>query len=207
MSLIDDWKSYVEDPGRFKMSHFEGLMSELDTRETLHDAFDRVPGGVAFVEQIMALRAQTDDSGVYLLPSLSDVTDADRQRAVAYRDGMVDRLRELDDEEAAIIAAAPIAEIPVAEYKRLDAARELPVLDAPIRISQDFIFFTSKMPKWIRGLYEAVYMLTTIPEVSRHLLAPIAGYPLDERPAAELWLRGHRMDFCEDRTLLIVGGA
>jgi len=36
MSLIDDWKVYVQEPSRFDEHHFESLMSELETPEQIH---------------------------------------------------------------------------------------------------------------------------------------------------------------------------
>lgn len=204
MSLIDDWKSYVESPSRFKMSHFEDLMSELETATDLHDAFDRLPGGFDFAENILKLRAGTDATGTYLLPTEQTPTPEDSISAIAYRDAVYDRLRELNDDEAQIVGSAPLVEISVEDYKKIDPSL---FLNAPISISQDYIFYTSKHPKWIRGLFEAVYTLTNIPEVTRSLLSPIAKYPLNDEIAFNLWMRGHRMDFCEDRTLLITGGA
>ncbi|MEL6586785.1 MAG: hypothetical protein AAFY65_15470 [Pseudomonadota bacterium] len=207
MALIDDWIAYVEDPTRFSMSHFESLIETLETEEALHQAFDRLPGGSHFVAGLVAFRARTDGTGVYRQPKAVEVRSEDLDLASAYRDNMVDRLRDLGDPEAALIRDAPLEQIAQAEYKQLSAEGSLPLLDAPMGIAQDFIIATKGAPKWIRGLYEAVYMMTTIPEVSRWLVSPVVTYPLDDAPAGELWLRGHRMDFCEDRTLLIVGGA
>ncbi|NVK14737.1 MAG: hypothetical protein HWE35_11210 [Rhodobacteraceae bacterium] len=50
-------------------------------------------------------------------------------------------------------------------------------------------------------------MMTTIPEVTRFILAPTLRYPLNDEPATKLWLKGYRVDFTEDNTLLIIDDA
>ncbi|WP_194269385.1 hypothetical protein [Tritonibacter litoralis] len=50
-------------------------------------------------------------------------------------------------------------------------------------------------------------MMTTIPEVTRYLLAPFLRYSLNDEPATKLWLMGYSVDFTEDNTLLIADDA
>lgn len=208
MTLLDDWLVYVDKPDRFDQDHFASLMLELGTPALLHRALDPLPNGAEVAELITGFRKRADFNGTYLLPPIhdSDLSLA-WQLAEKYRDGVTDRLRELDDPEAALVGDSLIVEIGYEDYRRLKQARELRLLNATMTISDDFVDFKAKFPEWIDGLYEALYMMTTFPEITRYLLWPMLRYPLDDTPAAEIWLMGHRIDFCEDRTLLIVGGA
>lgn len=206
MDIQDDWKSYVADPSRFNKLHFESLMLELETLEQLHEAFDNLPAGSEFVDRLNDLRAQADFSGTYLVPHAKPVTDESRRLAEQYRDNVFDYLREQGDQEAGIIAANPITEISMDEYRIGKKTGNLCLLDAPMNIDFNHLDVMDEYPKWLDGLREALYMMTTIPEVTRYLLSPIVKFPLDDGPAAALWLQGQRMDFCKDRTLLIGGG-
>ncbi|ATG47259.1 hypothetical protein CEW89_06555 [Celeribacter ethanolicus] len=207
MSLLDDWLSYVENPSRFNKHHFESLMLELETRKDLEAAFAGLPGGWAFIERIEQLRKDADFNGTYLLAKPREV-DADAiALAEAYRDAVADRLFELGNDDASYIRKQPVKLISSDDYDAGYKAGALGLLDATMTIGDDAIDVASERPKWIRGLREAVYMMTTIPEVTRYLLGPILRYPMNDEPAARLWLMGHRIDFTKDNTLLIVGGA
>ncbi len=207
MALIDDWLAYVEKPDRFDKHHFGGLMLELETPTLLHRALDPLPNGSAVADRIAKFRERADFNGTYLLARPQGISAAARRLAEAYRDGVCDRLRELNDSEAAFIRNSPVEEISVESYRRLRQEGALRLLNATMTLEFCEKESTRAFPEWKRGLREAIYMMTTIPEVTRYLLWPIFRYPLDDTPAAELWLMGHRIDFCEDRTLLIVGGA
>lgn len=208
MAQIDDWLEYVVKPEQFGADHFERLMLELDTSELLHRALDPLPNGFAVADRIAAFRGRADFNGTYLLPPRrdGDLLLA-RRLAENYRDGVADRLGELGDPEASLVQGSPVREIHDTEYRRLRQARELRLLNATMTLEDDEDSATRSFPRWKYGLREAVYMMTTFPEITRYLLWPMFRYPLDDTPAAELWLMGHRVDFCEDCTLLIVGGA
>lgn len=83
----------------------------------------------------------------------------------------------------------------------------MPCLRATTTIGDDETGIIFERPGWLLGLYEAVYMMTTIPEVTRYLLAPFLRYPLNDEPATKLWLMGYSVDFTEDNTLLIADDA
>jgi|GEM_PF-2337320 len=206
MSLLDDWKKYVEEPTSFDKHHFESLMLELETTKDIHDAFDSLPSGQAFADRLIDVRTKADFSGTYLVPHVGAITAATYQLAESYRDGIFDFLKERNDLEASTIAANPIVEIDKSNYRTGKKMGSLNLLNVTWTIDDIYIDYIFEHPSWMRGLREAVYMMTTVPEVTRYLLSPIINFPLDDGPAAELWLSGHRMDFCKDRTLLIVGG-
>ncbi|HRK42805.1 MAG TPA: hypothetical protein PLH11_07185 [Gemmobacter sp.] len=213
MSLLDDWLSYVEKPSRFDKHHFESLMLELDNAESLHQAFDGLRNGAAFVSRIMDFRARADFNGTYLLPPppphthTQVVTPHAYELAAQYRDAVADRLTELDYTQASAIARSRVVEISSRDFQREKELGRLRVHDVETMLGDDFIDCYAEFPRWILGLREAVYMMTTFPAITRYLLWPIVKYPLDETPAAELWLMGHWVEFCEDRTLLTMGGA
>ncbi|RVV97030.1 hypothetical protein EKE94_15305 [Mesobaculum littorinae] len=207
MTLLEDWIAYVEDPTLFDKFHFEGLMLELETPDALHNAFDRLPGGPRFADRVAELRASADFNGTYLLPQTKEIADEDYRLARAYRDHVADYLRGKGDPEAAANGRGEVKEIAHDEYRRRRKQKELGLSNVTWDIDGDFVAPLLALPRWSRGLYEATLAMTTIPEVTRFLLAPIVPYELDDRPAAELWLRGHRIDFTKDHDiLLIVGG-
>lgn len=208
MTLLDDWIAYVADPGLFDPSHFEALMLELDTPSKLNSAFRDLPNGFDFVKRLVWFRENSELNGTYLLP-LEGSPQKDRMiYAERYRDSVSDRLREMGEcGEAGIISSAPVEEMLYDEYKSKKLARSLPFLNAPMAIDFDVSDWYNRFPEWIFGLDEAVLMMTTYPAVTRYLMWPITKYPLDDESYAKLWLMGNSMDFCEDKTLLIIGGA
>lgn len=207
MSLLNDWLCYVEKPSCFDDHHFESLMLELGNAESLHQAFDGLPNGAAFVSQIMDFRARADFNGTYLLPPPQVVTPHAYELAAQYRDAVADRLTELDYTQASAIGRSRVVEISAADFQCEKELGRLRVHDVGTEFGDDFIDHCAEFPEWIWGLREAVYMMTTFPAITRYLLWPIVKYSLDETPAAELWLMGHWVEFSEDRTLLIMGGA
>lgn len=168
--------------------------------------FDSLPSGRAFSDRLINLRIQADFNGVYLVPHAKAVTDDTYRLVEAYRDKVFDYLRDVEDTEADLIAANPIVEISMTAYRAGKKAGNFGFLQATWTIDDNYIDYMYEHPRWIRGLREAVYMMITIPEVTRYLLEPIVKFPLDDKLAADLWIHGHRVDFCKDRTLLIVGG-
>lgn len=205
MSLRDDWKKYIKDTSAFDKHHFESLMLELDTKAALVDAFEALPNGRKFVDIITNLRKRANSNGTYLFASPGTVTESDHLLVRAYCDSISDYLRDIGDPESGQISGEDIVEIPHDEYRIKKRAGQLKLLQAPTTIDDEYIDARLSGPKWLGGLYEAVYMMTTVPEVTRYLLSPFVKYPLNEEPAFELWLRGHRVDFCESHALLIVG--
>lgn len=207
MTLLEDWLAYLEEPDLFDQHHFEGLALELQTAENLNTAFFSLPGGEGLVQRIIDIRRQADFNGTYLL-ARNKVIDIDAyKQAERYKDSVADRLRELDDSDAILVQANPISGIEHSDYQYLRSSSKLSLLNVSMTLEDDFIKYCAALPDWVWGLYEVIYMMTTIPEVTRYLLWPIVRYPLNDEPAMKLWLMGHRMDFCQDRSLLIVGGA
>lgn len=207
MSLIDDWKAYVQKPSAFGKHHFESLMLELATPEQYYDAFDNLPAGRTFADRLVQFRSQTNATGTYLVPFAKSVSEESKDLAETYRDSVVDYLRETNDSNAQIIESNPIVEMSVVDYRSGKKAGSLNLLNIMMNIEFDYFDAMDDQPSWIDGLYEAVYMMTTLPTVTRYLLSPILKFPIDDKAAASLWLNGgHRVDFCKDRTLLIIDG-
>ncbi len=205
MTLLDDWLKYVEDPSLFDKHHFESLMLELETHDQLEAAFAHLPGGREFIRRVEQFRHDANFNGTYLFPTAQKADETAFKLAEQYRDHIADRLSELGDPDAKLIRNQPVVTIAADVYKARHRAGTLPLLDATMTIGDDVIDFTiDERPAWVRGLREAVYMMTTIPEVTRYLLSPILKYPLDDEPAAKLWLMVHRVDFTKENTLLIV---
>ncbi|KIC39474.1 hypothetical protein [Leisingera sp. ANG-M7] len=207
MALLDDWLSYVDDPSRFDRYHFESLMLELETRKHLEIAFSHLSGGLEFIERIIWLREQAAFNGTYLLSKPKEINSEIITLAELYRDCVADRLSELGDDEAVIIRKNPILKILKSQYKQYLKSGTLPFLEAMDTIGDDEIRVSSKKPRWRLGLHEAVYMMTTVPEVTRYIMSPFLHYPLNDEPATKLWLMGYRVDFTEDSTLLIMDDA
>ncbi len=82
-------------------------------------------------------------------------------------------MREIGDTEAVLLGNGPIMEIKYDDYRHLKQERKLQLLNAPMTLQDDEEDATKQFPRWKYGLYEAVYMMTTFPEITRYLLWPI----------------------------------
>ena len=208
MTLIDNWFAYVSDPGLFEPNHFEGLMLELDTPSKLHAAFDNLPHGFEFAKRLISFRERADFNGTYLLPPERSHQGDRLVYAERYRDGFSDRLREIGySSDAEVISSVPVEEILYDEYKDFKLSNSLPLLSVAMEMDFDVSDWYDNFPEWIFGLDEAVLMMTTYPAITRYLMWPIIKYPMDDESYAELWLMGHTIEFCENKTLLVIGGA
>ena len=54
------------------------------------------------------------------------------------------------------------------------------------------------------GLEEAALFMTKVPPVTRYILDAIVDYPVDDEAYYELWRGGGRIEFCEDKTLVVL---
>ena len=166
-----------------------------------------LPNGRELIKRIARVRRETAFTGVYHIPAKEGRLDKAQLKKLAgrYADSVTDRLRECGEaEQAAFILNAPVEFISESEFKKKGTAKELLFINTSMDISDDFIDFTDEFPDYLLGLEEAVLFMTKSPAVTRYILSAIVKYPVDDEAYYELWKGGGDIEFCEDKTLVII---
>ncbi len=207
MSLQDDWLKYVENPEAFSEDHFAPLITDTEEPVNLDIAFGGLPNGRELIKRIQRVRQETAFTGLYHVPATDERLGREQLKTLArrYADSVADRLREIGEaEQAARILKAPIEFISESDFKRKKAAKELRILNAAWELRNNFIDFTDGWPDYMYGLDEAVLFMTKYPAITRYILSAIVKYPVDDEAYFELWKGGADIEFCEDKTLVIL---
>ena len=207
MSLQDDWLRYISNSTLFDKYHFGPLITDTEEPVDLEAAFIGLPNGRELIKRIERIRRETAFTGLYHVPATEERLDRVPLKTLArrYADSVADRLREIGEtEQASLILHNPIEFISESDFKKKEAARELRFLNTAMDLSNDFIDLTEDEPKYMYGLKEAVLFMTKFPAITRYILSAIVKYPVDDEAYYELWKGGADIEFCEDKTLIIL---
>jgi len=207
MSLQDDWLKYMENPEVFPDDHFAPPITDTEEPVDLETAFAGLPNGRELIKRINRIRQETAFTGLYHVPEPEEWLDREKLKVLAkrYADSVADRLRGIGEtEQAARILHNPIEFISESDFMKKEATRELRFLNAAMDLSRDFNKWKDNRPSCYKGLKEAVLFMTKIPEVTRYILSAIVKYPVDDEAYYELWRGGAGIEFCEDKTLVIL---
>lgn len=207
MSLQDDWLEYIESPESFTKYYFAPLITDTEEPINLELAFKSLPNGADFVERIKRVRAGTAFTGLYHIPASDGrISKADLKKlGERYADSISKRLRYIgDNKQADIVYYKPIEFIVESKFRDLWKSGNAGLLNASMDIEFDFVDFICEFPDYMDGLQEAVLHMTKSPPVTRYILSAIVDYPVDDEAYYELWAGGGDIEFCEDRTLIIL---
>lgn len=209
MSLQDDWLVLLQDRNAdaFPDEHFAPLITDTEDPVDLQMAFEALPNGKAFIQRIEKVREETLFTGLYHIPDPALRLGKAEMRVLAerYADSVASRLSAIGDrDQADLIFIKPIEFIKKSDYNEKGNSLELPFLNALMDINGDFSAWMRMLPDYRWGLEDAVLFMTMWPAVTRYILSAIVVYPVDDEAYYNLWKGGGNINFCEDRTLVIL---
>lgn len=207
MTLQDDWLKYVDEPDAFSYDHFAPLITDTEEPVDLEVAFGKLPNGAELIRRIERVREETAFTGLYHVPAREDRLDRNQMRTLAerYANSVATRLHEIGEvEQAHFIRNAPIEFVRKSSFEAREKTGQLFFVNASMDIQDDFVDFTSHSRPYFMGLEEAALFMTKVPPVTRYILDAIVDYPVDDEAYYELWRGGGRIEFCEDKTLVVL---
>lgn len=207
MSLQDDWLEYLDKPDAFSCDHFASLITDTEQPVDLEKAFGNLSNGGLLIERIERVRNETAFTGLYHVPASGDRIGRSKLKVLAerYADSVASRLKDIGEQDLNnSVFYSPIEFLRASDFQKKKSSREFKISNAAMYISDDFIDWPEHDPDYYYALKEAVYMMTTKPQVTRYILSAIVDYPVDDEAYFELWAGGGDIEFCEDRTLIIL---
>ena len=172
-----------------------------------------LPNGDELIRRIQRVIDGSSFTGLYYIPDGKHYLDKKqlKNHAENFAYSIADRLNEIGEKaEANLMMHNPIEFISELEYGRKKSELKQMVLGARDYIDDDYIDMFSGSPNYmhcLRGLREAVYMMTTRPAITRYVLGAIIQYYVNDEAYFELWKGGGDVEFLEDKTLVIIPDA
>ena len=196
MTILDDWKKFVQGEAEFDSSHFVGLFKNEPSEAYIWDALSSVEQGEDLATRIInAIKENDQASFEYLVPKKENILDAggirdivenvcqDRKKFIA-ENGNISLSSEIYQKNILYVRSSE-------EFDRYlnDVNLPMPEIEDFIRDSYNENLRRTKL-KYIYGLKTAVTYMTQITAVTRFMLDPLANFSMDTSKEYELWKSG-----------------